>query len=66
MADTYVLTMTGDDLKALLDILVDSNFAVYIKGNTQWKEGELRIKSSNNWIEPNKLFVKQNNTWTEI
>ena len=44
----------------------DSAFAVYIKGNTQWKEGELRIKSSNNWIEPNKLFVKQNNTWTEI
>lgn len=43
-----------------------SAFAVYIKGSTQWKEGELRIKSSNNWIEPSKLFVKQNNTWTEI
>lgn len=44
----------------------DSTFAVYIKGSTQWEEGELRIKSSNNWIEPNKLFIKQNNTWTEI
>ena len=51
MADTYVLTMTGDDLKALLDILVDSNVSgtelSYVVGVTSNIQTQLNALSQN-------------------
>ena len=51
MADTYVLTMTGDDLKALLDILVDSNVSgtelSYVAGVTSNIQTQLNALSQN-------------------
>lgn len=50
MADTYVLTMTGDDLKALLDILTDSNVSgtelSYVAGVTSNIQTQLNTLSS--------------------
>ena len=50
MADTYVLTMTGDDLKALLDVLTDSNVSgtelSYVVGVTSNIQTQLNTLSS--------------------
>lgn len=50
MADTYVLTMTGDDLKALLDVLTDSNISgtelSYVVGVTSNIQTQLNTLSS--------------------
>lgn len=39
---------------------------IYCKVNNAWVEGTSYIKANNAWHEISQLFIKQNNTWTEI
>lgn len=45
---------------------VAQSLIIYTKTNNQWVEGTPYIKANNNWAEASQLFIKQNNTWTEI
>lgn len=47
-------------------LMTKQQLFIYCKANGIWKEGTPYIKANNNWAEASQLFIKQNNTWTEI